>query len=58
MVGRGAKRVVEAEKERERERERESREVEASHGHVEKGSKGMWREGEQEGKREASGKQE
>jgi hypothetical protein len=27
--------------------------VEASHGHVERGGKRMWREGEQEGNREA-----
>jgi hypothetical protein len=30
----------------------ESKEVEAGHGHVERGGKGMWREREQEGKRE------
>ena len=47
-MGRGVKRVVEAEKGR----EGESREVEAGHGHVERGGKGMWREREQEGKRE------
>jgi hypothetical protein len=35
-----------------------SREVEANHGHMERGRKGMWREGEQEGKKEASEKQE
>ena len=46
-LGRGAKRVVEAEKGRERERE-----VEVGHGHVERGEKGVRREGEQEGKRE------
>ena len=47
-MGRGVKRVVEAEKGREREK---SREVEASHGHMER-EKGMGREGEQEGTRE------
>ena len=48
-LGTEAKRVVEAEKGRERER----REVEADHGHVERGKKGMWRKREQEGKRDS-----
>ena len=39
-------------------REGESREVDADHGHVERWEKGMGRVGEQEGKREASKKQE
>ena len=43
---RGVKRVVEAEKGR----EGESREVEAGHNRVERGGKGIGREGEQEGK--------
>jgi hypothetical protein len=43
MAGRRAKRVV-------RQREGESREVETGHGHMERGGKRMWREGEQEGK--------
>ena len=38
--------------------ERESREIEAGHGHVERRGKGMWKDGEKEGKREASGKKE
>jgi hypothetical protein len=42
----------------ERQRKGESREVEAGHGLVERGVKGMQRGGEQEGQREASGKQE
>jgi hypothetical protein len=33
-------------------RAKEEREVEACHGHMERGQKGMQREGEQEGKRE------
>ena len=37
---------------RERPRNGESKEVEAGHGHVERGGKGMRREGEQEGKRQ------
>jgi hypothetical protein len=41
-MGRGVKMVVEAEK------GRESREVEASHGHVEREQKGMGRKREQE----------
>jgi hypothetical protein len=44
-MGRGVKRVVEAEKDR----EGESRDVEASHGHVARGGKGMERKGKQEG---------
>jgi hypothetical protein len=36
----------------ERQREGANREVEACHGHVERRGKGMWSEGEQEGKRE------
>ena len=47
-MGKGIKRVVEAEK------GRESREVEAGHEHVERGGKGR----AQEGKKEASEKQE
>ena len=43
-MGRGVKRVVEAEKDR----EKESREVEAGHDHVERGGK----KGEQGGKRQ------
>jgi hypothetical protein len=43
---------------KEGQREGESREVEAGNGHKERGEKGMRREGEQEGRREASRKQE
>jgi hypothetical protein len=48
MVGRGAKRVVETE----RQREGETREAEDSHGHMERGVKGMRREGEKGSKRQ------
>ena len=43
---------------RESQGERESREIEAGHGHVERRGKGMWKDGEKEGTREASGKKE
>jgi hypothetical protein len=47
-MGREFKRVVEAEKGR----EGESREVEASHDHIERGEKGMEREGERKDRRQ------
>jgi hypothetical protein len=47
-MGRGVKKVVEPKKGREKER------VEASHGQVERGGKGIGREGEQGGKKQES----
>jgi hypothetical protein len=53
-VGRGVKRVVDAKKGREK--ERVETDVEAGHDYLERGGKGMGREGEQEGKREERSK--
>jgi hypothetical protein len=52
-MGRGVKRVVEAEKEA---REKESREVEAGHDHVERGGRKWGERQEQGGKRQERGK--